>query len=305
MARSEEAIKRRAEKRQRTEEEQRLADRNNSGKKRKNDHQINTDHSASVSVNNDEAMKEAGAWRCSSCGNENFASRNWCNSKTCNEARPYDIEARRRDQPPRPRSTNNIMEEAGAWKCEACGNQNYASREVCYSKTCQQPRPKNATSKKKNPRHDATTSKSLVWAKPADKETLSKNQELRKQYQEAGGQGMAQEDVERAKILIARDERKRQKKEQRKQKKSSSNNDTVTKDKQEVTEAEKRIGDSPPSTEDITKSKLKSSRDRNRVLRERYMETFGKGMKPDDIERAKMLIERDVRKQKKKQENKA
>ena len=46
----------------------------------------------------------------------------------------------------------------------------------------------------------------------------------------------------------------------------------------------------------------KSTRDKNRALRTKYLETLGKGMKETDIVRAKLLIERDERKKLKRQQ---
>ena len=39
----------------------------------------------------DDPMKEQGAWICTKCQNSNFASRKYCNSKTCDERSPYQI----------------------------------------------------------------------------------------------------------------------------------------------------------------------------------------------------------------------
>ena len=319
MARSEEALQRRALKRQRTLDEQRRVERQAMEKAKEKS--MLEKKKANDSAIGEDPMKEGGAWTCPKCGNENFASRNWCNSKTCDQARPYHIEApppfrkaytkhasrenhHQSSRHTRQRENNsnlrNPMNEPGAWKCESCGRDNFASRDVCFTKECQRTRPKEsaeqfAHKKKKDSRHNEATSKKLLWAKQADSSTVSKNQELRRRYQETGGEGMQPDEVERAKILIARDERKRQKKEENSRKKT----------KNEIVEKTK---DASPSFSETKESSLntksfKSNRDQNMALRERYLETFGEGMKPEQIARAKILIARDERKRKRKFES--
>ena len=68
-------------------------------------------------------------------------------------------------------------------------------------------------------RHDKETSKKLVWDRQADTKTLSKNQEVRQRYKETSGDGMDAADVERAKLLIARDQRKQEKMKKKKKQK--------------------------------------------------------------------------------------
>jgi hypothetical protein len=108
------------------------------------------------------------------------------------------------------------LAEPGAWYCEGCGNHNFASRNKCHSKTCPEKRPAGVfvppRFKKPNTRHDESTSRKQVWAEQADQNTLEQNRLLREKFVETGGEGMEEEDVERAKILIARDERKKNKK---------------------------------------------------------------------------------------------
>ena len=53
------------------------------------------------------------------------------------------------------------------------------------------------------------------WAKQATPEQIERNATLRKQYLETNGEGMSEEDVQRAKALILRDERKKAKKAER------------------------------------------------------------------------------------------
>ena len=389
MARSEEAILRRALKRQRTEEEQRKADRKDmeqaklrkalqeeqekrsSARKKEFKKSLkgspvlatterkavqaptpvsprksattttkttstsskDTDRPKPPPLTNetDDRMKEEGAWKCPSCGNENFASRNWCNSKTCNERRPGNVNApppfssQRQKTPSENYRQRSLMTEPGAWDCPSCGFQNYASRDVCFNRSCRQGRPcsnggiNNSSSSKPSPssstnkrqRHDPETSKQLVWSKQADATTLSKNQELRERYRTTGGEGMTEEEIGRAKILVARDERKRQKKKEKVSTPGYGSGEATGNDKKEVASLQ---NDAPPTCatpsvttpssnkskkENDAKRKSKSQKDKNKVLLERYKETRGKGMKEAEVERAKTLLARAQRKQQK------
>jgi hypothetical protein len=257
MARSEEALQRRAEKRERSVEDQKQAEVQDMKRPK------------------DSPMDETGAWKCPQCNNHNFASRRVCNSKTCNQRRPSHIPAPpRRDQP------------GPSWRC-SCGRKNYESREICFNNYCGRPKPEDIKKTKKPPRHDESTSKKVVWANQADGASLSKNQDLRKRYLETNGEGMEPEDVERAKILIARDERKSQKKGSLTQTKTSETPDSAVEPIETTTEKKQKQNDKEDS---------KSTRDKNKALRKRFKETGGEGMKPERIERAKQLIERDERK---------
>lgn len=53
------------------------------------------------------------------------------------------------------------------------------------------------------------------WARQASQEQIERNAALRTQYSETNGEGMSEEDAQRAKTLILRDERKRAKKAER------------------------------------------------------------------------------------------
>ena len=102
MTRSEAALKRRAAKRNRSIEEQRLKDNmedgnkinsnNDNVKKRKMEDNNNNNYSSFTKNDNPnniiDPLKEDGAWICPTCGNHNFASRKSCNSKTCKTIRP-------------------------------------------------------------------------------------------------------------------------------------------------------------------------------------------------------------------------
>lgn len=336
MARSEDAIRRRALKRQRTEEEQRNIDRKDmeaaKRKKRKDEMTAAGNSNGGNSVvnivdNNNEnserndavedPMREVGAWKCPGCGNENFASRNWCNSKMCDERRPDHIapppfRPRLRAPAAAPsrsysnnkpyertstRPPNHPLDEEGVWTCVACQYRNFASRAACNGDGCQEKRPEHlpkpsrpsSSSSSKKLRHDPETSKSLVWSKQADQTTLSKNQELRNKFQETGGEGMEAEEVERAKVLITRDERKRQKRLQNKEEAGFVvEEEGISKPIVPV----KIVPNGAEPTEIVTKAQKKL----NKRLRKRYLAAGGKGMTEDEVERAKVLIARDERK---------
>jgi len=263
MARSEEATHRRAEKRNRTIEEQRKADgeayqqKVQPEKKRPRRHHHDE--------NNPEQMKEPGAWICPGCGNHNFASRRLCHSKTCNERQPSD-----------------------------------ASGAVV--------RQQSPAEVKKNTRHNSATSKSLSWAAQADESTIQANQSLRQRYAETNGEGMTDEERERAEILITRDKRKQEKKRQRKkQADSKKETQTVTAsaasgptDAKPRNDGEKKVAvTKPPSSDKKKKVDDKETRKKNKIILKRYLETSGEGMTSEEQERAKVLVARnDRRKQK-------
>merc|ERR1712238_268141 len=146
----------------------------------------------------------------------------------------------------------------------------------------------------------------------------------RKRFLESsgGGKGMDPKDIERAEILIARDERKRQKKDKSKKttspttisppvitaqrqvlieqqphedKKGRKDGKKIEKNtNEEGEEQDQKMKKEKNEKADVSKSK----RDKNKALRNRYLET--RGMDPKDIERAEILIARDERKRQKK-----
>jgi hypothetical protein len=295
MARSEEAIKKRAVKRQRTEEEQRKGDR--------------------VEIKRQEEKEAAKRQR-------REMVRPWMveTAPTANSTEEFP-QIERRPPPPRARYDNNRtrmdtnhpsdkssrdpLQEGGAWKCPQCDNQNFASRNVCNSKTCDQQRPDHIVvpprQNKPKPRHDEGTSKTLNWGKQADKKTLADNQGLRKQFLETGGKGMSEEDVERAKVLITRDERRKQKIEQRKA--QTTDTDETDQHAGRVVVEPEPVGEEATS-EKVTPEKPVNQRAINRenkALRKRFLKTGGEGMDDKDAQRARILIERDARKKQKRE----
>eukprot|EP00978_Attheya_sp_CCMP212_P025282 scaffold80964_cov57-Attheya_sp.AAC.4 len=174
-------------------------------------------------------LDEPGAWKCPGCGNHNFASRHECRSTTCDEKRPLGVFV-----PPRRIQSNssiNPLDEPGAWKCPGCSNHNFASRHECRSTTCDEKRPLGVfvpprRIQPKPTRHDPVTSKKESWGEQAGKDKILHNQELRQRYLEKGAEGMSEEDIVRAKLLIERDERKKTKKEAKKKYKATKKQKT-------------------------------------------------------------------------------
>lgn len=257
MARSKEAIRRRAERRNRTVEEQRKIDGRVLDKEQEEwKEQQNARHKRAPSTNDNETtekdpLKEPGSWICLGCGNHNFASRRFCHSITCNEQQPTDAAASRIVRP---------------------------SKRQC--------------------RHDVATSKPLTWSAQADQSTIHTNKLLRQRFLETNGKGMTAEEVERAKILLARDERKKLKKQKGKTSVVQSDHKKVSTstldDKKETIET---TPVSPGSEGAAAGSE--EARKRNKALRKRYLKTNGKGMTVEEQERAKLLIARDERKRQK------
>ncbi len=300
MARSEDAIRRRAVKRQRTEEEQRQVDgkdielASQRRRQRLGEGVAPTGNEKALKEQSPDPLQEIGAWKCPGCGNENFASRHWCNSKTCNERRPEHIPVPTggsRRIPSKSQYASHPLDEEGAWICASCQYSNFASRDVCNGPSCDEQRPGGVRKSKPGQRHDPETSKPLVWSKQADPETLSKNQLLRQRYQETEGEGMSEDEINRAKILIERDQRKQQKKLEKKRQIDAEATQT---------EEDEVQPDAPVNvTLDVpipTPSDVKAQKSRNKKLRKLFLATGGKGMTPDDLERAKILVARDERK---------
>eukprot|EP01126_Amoeba_proteus_P063580 TRINITY_DN8774_c0_g1_i2.p1 TRINITY_DN8774_c0_g1~~TRINITY_DN8774_c0_g1_i2.p1 ORF type:complete len:248 (-),score=22.65 TRINITY_DN8774_c0_g1_i2:161-904(-) len=67
------------------------------------------------------SVSQEGNWICKRCGNENWASRQFCNMRKCGAQRNNDSE--------------------GNWQCMKCGNDNYPSRMRCNMRSCGAPRP--------------------------------------------------------------------------------------------------------------------------------------------------------------------
>lgn len=119
----------------------------------------------------------------------------------------------------------NTLQEPGAWKCPSCENQNFASRHKCRSATCNTKRPLGVfvPPKFKSGDGDGEKKESTKWPAQAGEERIQHNEYLRKRYLEtmggesgdagASSEGMSEEDIARAKLLIERDERKKLQKE--------------------------------------------------------------------------------------------
>jgi hypothetical protein len=274
MARSKDALHKRAEKRNRSVKEQRKADSNDMEKA------VINENNKRQKMNDRELSPPVSS-----------------NPPTTVEAPRDEIKQQPQQDPTVfAEQQKEILSEPGAWTCQGCGNRNFASRTFCNSKMCDERRPSGSSSSprtKVNPRptlskpafkpksqrqrHDPETSKILVWAENASSDKIESNLKLRKQYQETGGEGMSEEDITRAKTLLERDERKKLKKQ-------------AQKPKEEVK---------------VDTGIAKVATEKNLKLRKQYQETGGEGMSEEDINRAKILLERDERNKLKKQVQKS
>lgn len=225
--------------------------------------------------------------------------------------------------------------EPGAWTCPKCHNFNFASRRTCHSKTCDETRPAAATAAYYNssnnnsatlfhqrrqpsfgkPRHDPATSKVVPWtAPPATKEQLEKNRELRQRYLDATAAidkttlaqdaptntstTMTSEEIERARILVARDERKEQRRQEKRDRRQRWRDGTV-KSEPALSTANTTTTPTIPAAKDKNRAQklAEELRRERRRLRKLYLSTKGVGMKEDEIQRAKVLVARHEKKQ--------
>ena len=109
------------------------------------------------------------------------------------------------------------------------------------------------------------------WARQASQEQIERNAALRTQYSETNGEGMSEEDAQRAKALILRDERKRAKKAERAKRKmeSAAAPKTSTKDtKKQNTKKEKP--ESPTDTKTDMKEDPESVADTSDPKKEKH-----------------------------------
>lgn len=141
-------------------------------------------------------------------------------------------------------------------------------------------------------RHDPSTSKLLHWAPQADAETLARNQSLRQRYREHPEE-LSPEELERARILVTRDERKQNRRRQQRRSRSEAKTSTTASQEKDTNAA--------VIAKDVPLSQMEIRR-RNIQLRRRYRKYGTKGMSAEDVERAKMLIARDERKRAKRLE---
>ena len=192
MARSADALQRRALKRGRNLEEQQRADAKDAarGERRTNKKQITITTTTTTTTEEEKgqeevvskALTEPGAWQCPSCGNHNFASRYICNSKTCNESKP-----------------ESAIRASQANRNGALGPKSWTTTRLY---------PPN----KKPKRHDPETSKFIDWSKPQASPSQIEHNQLLRQRLKDNDPTLTGEDLERAQILVARDDRKQQKK---------------------------------------------------------------------------------------------
>lgn len=140
------------------------------------------------------------------------------------------------------------------------------------------------------------------WGIQADATTIEANRRLREEYQKTGGKGMSQGDQERARILFARDKRKQEKKRRQKQTKTTDAppktriTSTNGRNDMKVSKSAEKNDSNKSSPNKMSANESKEARKRNKALRKRYRETNGEGMAKDEQERARILIARDERK---------
>ena len=198
------------------------------------------DAAGGTSTAPDNPMTEPRAWICPACGNHNFASRRSCHSITCNERQPTDGANRpnKRARHDRTASKTSTWSAAQAdpstiednrklrqrfmeTKGEGMDEKERERAQTLIARDARK-REKKLQQKGKQVITDdkATTCKqdkdctNPTPVKVADKEIRKRNKALRKRYLKTNGDGMTHEEQERARMLIARDERKRQKRAQ-------------------------------------------------------------------------------------------
>jgi len=312
MARSEEAILRRALKRERTEGQQRNADRNDMNRQtvelnQKVRTESDSNKRSRVSKPISRNQKKDGMNNSTSNLNSTIvAARSSEGANTNTDDKTYDQV--RPSQPFR-----QDRRDAGPYNTRIPRPSERRGRKLP---------PSLRMTKKKQSRHNEETSKKLSWGRQADSKTLSKNQELRQRYQETGGEGMNAEDLERAKLLMARQQRKEERKKKKSQKVEP--NETMAevpiipsgiteKGNNALTQKNKAISEEETAQKDATQISMKGKksseaqarRDQNKAIRLLYLKTDGKGMKEDQIERAKSLIARDEKKLKRRTQKEA
>ena len=209
MTRSEAALKRRAAKRNRSIEEQRLKDNMEDGNKinsnndnvKKRKMEDNNNNYSSFTKNDNpnniiDPLKEDGAWICPTCGNHNFASRKSCNSKTCKTIRPGGFNNNNNGKSNYNNYNNNNTNNKKHYKIISKGGFN-----IMVSK--------------RRTDNNGNASKVLIpklkWPEQAGPERIKYNQNLRERYNQ-DQTSLDDKELERALILIKRDQRKKEKK---------------------------------------------------------------------------------------------
>jgi predicted RNA-binding Zn-ribbon protein involved in translation (DUF1610 family) len=243
MTRSAEAIRRRAEKRNRTEEEQRRFDADEMQKmvqKQKivDARDINAKAATPIGSKQEPGTKVVAPVHVSGDSKEDTIQKTMTlvteehsqKSKSSETTAAHPNSSQKGEGRNEINNSNdssiNPLDEPGAWKCPGCGNHNFPSRHKCRSTTCDEKRPLGVfvpprRIQPKPTRHDTVTSKKQSWGEQAGKDKILHNQELRQRYLEKGAEGMSEEDIVRAKQLIERDERKKMKKETKKKYKAT------------------------------------------------------------------------------------
>jgi hypothetical protein len=270
MARSKEALARRAEKRGRSVDEQLSAETTN----KTTEAGGATKKPRRIAAAYENALNEPGAWKCGSCGNQNFASRSVCRSVTCNETRPPLLSGSMAVVPPSSRS----------------------SQSPTTTSTRRSHRPPTV-------RHDPETSRTVQWPKgQATRDDIRHNQRLRELYLADGeNASLTPEEMERAKILIQRDERKKEKKAKTVTATTPNTVQPLPVSDVNVTQEPTKATSESPSVTSLVDTKLQHKR--NKALRKKFTKTGGgKGMSEEEIARYHLLVARDERKRNKREE---
>ena len=271
MARSADALQRRAQKRGRDLQEQQTADANAAAKDRTNNKKLTTEKGQEVS----QALTEPGAWKCPSCGNHNFSSRYICNSKTCDETKP-----------------ESAVRASQASRGGALGPKSWS--------TASRPPPN-----KKPKRHDPETSKVIDWSKPQASASQIEHNQLLRQRLKDNDPTLVGEELERAQILVARDARKEQKKKvkptkrERKQQRKANNTNTdqtASIDANEAPPTKTEEDDKKELTSQPPKLSKKEQQKANKLLLKQLEDTQGKGMTEEALKRANELQNRKANK---------
>jgi hypothetical protein len=146
-----------------------------------------------------------------------------------------------------------------------------------------------------SPRHDPETSKLIDWTKPqASASLIEQNQQLRQRLRD-GDPTLQGDELERAKLLVARDERKQQKKAAQKKSKaqvekpcSVDKTTTTIKDKKEdaVSETDSQETDKKNNARRLKLLAMREQQKANKKLLQKLQETQGEGLTEAQQEKA-------------------
>lgn len=155
---------------------------------------------------NNSAKKD---WECPQCKTSNFSKRTVCFTKGCGGSNPNATKI-----------SSNISEKKD-WECPKCKTRNFAKRTVCFTTGCGASNPVNpGTSRTRTDRRNEKTQRQkdmqnhpagVGWGVKCTPDLVEANQKLREQFRKDPS-SLSEEEQTRAKLLLARDERKKAKK---------------------------------------------------------------------------------------------